>query len=546
MSNELRVFGPPGTGKTTYLSRQVEQAVDKFGLDGVIIASFTRGAAHEIASRVKELGLGREQVGTLHALCYRALGSPTIAETKAKEFNEWQSIFQLSAEGVDIDEPEQSFVTDGDRLLAAYQLQRARITPRASWPLDVSSFAALWEKWKETEGYIDFTDMIEEAIMRVIPPPVGANGDPPVVGFFDEAQDFTPLELALVRQWATDLDYVVVAGDDDQSIYSFKGSSPDAFLNPPLPDDQKRTLGQSWRMPRKIHNYTQMYITQVARREPKFFLPRPEGGHLETRPNLTYANAGPLVSEACAYAEDGLNSEGNPRTVMLLASCGYQVGAIVRELRRQGQPYHNPYRIKRGDWNPLRGSRGTTTAQRVLALLRPDAAVHGDYARPWTVGDVREWAALFPKTGIAKRGAFKEIDGAPGEQMADAEMCARVFEDGVIDALLTDPLAFLKERASPAKMQVLEFPLAIARKDPRRLMERPKIIVGTIHSVKGGEADSVYLMPDLSRAGMAEYLNGSGHDSAIRMMYVGMSRARDRLVLCGSSTSERVEWPEYK
>ena len=45
----------------------------------------------------------------------------------------------------------------------------------------------------------------------------------------------------------------------------------------------------------------------------------------------------------------------------------------------------------------------------------------------------------------------------------------------------------------------------VATRGPRALLETPKVIVGTIHSVKGGEADVVYLFPDLSAAGDAQY-----------------------------------------
>ncbi|HUX78338.1 MAG TPA: ATP-binding domain-containing protein, partial [Alphaproteobacteria bacterium] len=62
----------------------------------------------------------------------------------------------------------------------------------------------------------------------------------------------------------------------------------------------------------------------------------------------------------------------------------------------------------------------------------------------------------------------------------------------------------------------------------------PPITIGTIHSVKGGEADVVYLYPDISVAAATERMIGAGQeseDSLLRLFYVGMTRAYEELVL---------------
>ena len=53
MTTEIRVFGPPGTGKTTYIINKIlPEAIAKHGLDKVLITSFTKAAAKEIAQRL--------------------------------------------------------------------------------------------------------------------------------------------------------------------------------------------------------------------------------------------------------------------------------------------------------------------------------------------------------------------------------------------------------------------------------------------------------------------------------------------------------------
>jgi len=89
-------------------------------------------------------------------------------------------------------------------------------------------------------------------------------------------QDFTPLELALVRQWSGPMDKVMFAGDDDQCIYGFKGATPDAFLSPEIPPEHKRVLRQSYRLPAAVHAAADAWVRQLSRREPKDFAPRPD------------------------------------------------------------------------------------------------------------------------------------------------------------------------------------------------------------------------------------------------------------------------------
>jgi superfamily I DNA/RNA helicase len=73
------------------------------------------------------------------------------------------------------------------------------------------------------------------------------------------------------------------------------------------------------------------------------------------------------------------------------------------------------------------------------------------------------------------------------------------------------------------------------------LREQPRVVVGTIHSVKGGQADVVYLFPDLSQAGAAQYeRSGAPHDSVIRLFYVGATRARETLYICQRETGMAV------
>lgn len=523
---ENRVFGPPGTGKTSYLARQIKRAVEKYGPEGVIVASFTRTAAAEIAGR--QLPLGRAQVGTLHSHCYRALGCPDIAEVRRiKDWNEHYPQYRLSEGGaVDVDDPYADATayegTVGDQLLAEYQSLRARMVPREVWPLRVKAFAEAWEDWKRGINCMDFTDLIEVALQD-IPTAPGA----PAVGFFDEVQDFTALELALVRKWGSRMEYLILAGDDDQCIYGFKGATPDAFLTPEIPPENKRILSQSHRVPRAVQALAQDWIVRVQRREPKEYRPRDAVGDVIRARSGTWKRPEPLCELAAELAEQG-------KTVMILAACSYMLQPAIQVLRKAGVPFHNPFREKRGDWNPLRrgGGKRLTAVDRLLAFLRMDYQTWGEQARPWTGEDVQRWSEILRQEGVFHRGMRQVIAAWPLDAEAPLDQLASIMEeDAFVHAMELD-LDWYLASAQSSRQKALEYPVSVAKRfGGRALREEPKVVVGTIHSVKGGQADVVILFPDLSRQGYEAWQRRDRRDEVIRQFYVGMTRARESLII---------------
>jgi superfamily I DNA/RNA helicase len=77
-------------------------------------------------------------------------------------------------------------------------------------------------------------------------------------------------------------------------------------------------------------------------------------------------------------------------------------------------------------------------------------------------------------------------------------------------------------------------------------VSKPQIIIGTIHSVKGGEADRVYLFPDLSSAAQKQWFSDAGRSAVIRTFYVGMTRTKDELILCQPATMRFIKWLQGK
>ncbi|HEY6346094.1 MAG TPA: ATP-dependent helicase [Bryobacteraceae bacterium] len=537
VTREYRIYGPPGSGKTTKIARQVSLAVNKYGADQVLITSFSRSAAAELADR--EMPVAAHRIGTLHSCCWNALGRPLIAEAHVDVWNRKNVGLPLtpvrSQNKLDGDvEPDddQENTGRGDILIQRMNRCRGTLLNRDHWPSDVRDFAARWEGYKRSEGLLDFTDLIDVALQDF-----GAAPGSPAVIVADEGQDLNPMQLALVRKWGGRADYLLIAGDDDQTIYWFAGATPEAMLQPDLPEDHCIFLRESHRLPVKVQEFAEQLIHQVSRRQEKTYRPRHEQGAVH---RLAYGYKSPDYA-ILKSAEDHVRQG---RTVMFLASCSYMLRPLIQVLRKNAIPFHNPYRRSNGFWNPIRTGSRYSAAGRARALV---AAPVGQ-GLPWTRGDVALWAEWL-RPGVLKKHAAELLRDPDKRVRATPEWLSAIFEGKALadlnQALANGPAALLewwRNRVRPEDRRRIQFPADVAeRRGPTALIDTPSVIVGTIHSVKGGEADVVYLFPDLSRAGGANYqIAGAPRDSIIRLFYVGATRAREALYLCGRETGQAI------
>ncbi len=535
---EHRVIGPPGCGKTTYLSRQVAGAVAA-GLRPLVI-SLTRAAAAEAAGR--DLPIPAERVGTLHSQCYHALRRPELADTpeNLRLWNAAHPEYALSG-GVDLDgdnaaaagygsEPHRS--RRPDELMSWYQALRSRMEPvPPEGPL--ARFVRRWQEWLIERDMCDFTGLIERALAEGTPPP----GRPDVI-FVDEAQDLSRLELALTRQWGRQAGRLALVGDPDQNLYGWRGAEGGAFAGPDHAGFRvdQRTLSQSWRVPAAVHRTATAWIERSPLRTPVEYRPRAAAGRVREGQG-TWERPPAVIDDI-----EGELAAG--RTAMLLATCSYMLDLAVAELRKRGLPFHNPWRRRQGKWNPLGGSaRGIASARRLAAFLN-----HVEGAG-WTLGDLEKWTPTVTAQAALTEGRkglaqLQERWPDPEEPLPEAEL-ERTLTRWAVDAGLGPDLEWYRANLLKSWQERLEYPLRIAERRGRTaLLEEPQVVIGTIHSVKGAEADVVYLFPDLSAAGMQEWLGSAERQAAVyRLFYVGMTRAREELVLCPAASALAVDWP---
>lgn len=517
MSNETRVFGPPGTGKTTKLAEEIiPMLADKYGHNKILLTSLTKAAAKELGARI-DLGES-DIIGTLHSICFRALklSREQMTEHNFADWNQSHAMYDLRGKGKD----------PGPRCFSGYQYHKNKMIPRENWPKDILAFAEQWEDWKNRNVFYDFVDLVEMAGDMYTPP-----GSPYAI-VLDEAQDFTKLEMSTLRRWATQVKEFWVVGDEDQALYLFNGASAENMLYPELPPEQIVILDQSYRIPRTVHELAQKIIHRVKTRMPKEYKPKEEEG------TVTRCQGGFKQPEWVVKKAQQLDGH-----TMILATCDYMLNDIIKYMRDNGVAFSNPWKPGQKSWNPLE-----TKANNMLRSFLS----HGEDEPYWSTEQLLEWievvktssktspAGLIRKQGKAGikqiKEFFEEDPFAPGLHTC-REYLDQILSPEAIQPALDRDVDWLLDNITKAKATSLKFPVRIYKTQGKEgLFQEPKIHCGTIHSVKGAGAENVFVYPDISYAAATERNTREGAENLCRLFYVGVTRTKKNLFLMSKST----------
>ena len=291
MNNVVKLFGPPGTGKTTELLRLMEGLLEQ-GVSPARIAylTFTVKARAEAVERATEkFGFETEELPyfrTLHSIAYRQLGMTGSTMLRKRDLGEFSEYIGMPITGPERLTESGLAMTNGnqrgDRFLAFDHLRRHRgqgvDEAYRQWREDETIyitryFSESYEQWKRHEGLRDFTDLLEDVSE---PLPVD-------YVFVDEAQDLSRLQWQALSIIAADAERVWVAGDDDQAIFTWAGADPRELLRL---KGEVRVLGQSYRVPVEVHELAGKMVRRIKERQPKEWKPRDHRGKVRWLLNL--------------------------------------------------------------------------------------------------------------------------------------------------------------------------------------------------------------------------------------------------------------------
>lgn len=540
------VHGPPGTGKTTFIGRQVMKICEGYEWNPqsgdpspVCVCSLTRAAAREVAGR--KLPIPAYQIGTIHSMAYRAIGSPPVAEAEIESWNEKHPNYEIKANGVhaDLDEVtgESSFneVGGGTKPYQDLCRLRAMCAPVEAYPPEVKAFAMLWNEWKRENGLVDFSDMIDIAAEEPdARPPGGAR-----VIIVDEAQDVSSQEHRYLARLHEASDAVIFAGDSHQSIFRWRGADDSIFRDPSIDDRHTTTLKRSFRLPRAVKERSVAWLKgHISHYLDIPFEPRDADGEVAMSA-ATYKQPNHVIDGALrAFRGSG--------TYMIVATCNYMLKNVIEQLRSMHIPFSNPWRPKNGGWNPIGRKVDGSAVVRVVNAY--NAVVLG---RPLSYKSVSNSVEVMKSKGVLKNGvktflkqmksdapndacATNDLDNAFTEQASGELKAIR----GIGDKLEREKAfgAWLNERTI-VKPSYGYASGILAHHGLSALQEEPRVHVGTVHSIKGSTVDEIAVFPDLSNVAFEGYRfarqgDTSALDEIVRVFYVAMTRARERLTIC--------------
>ena len=270
------ILGPPGTGKTEYLLRRVEdELANDIKPQEIGYFSYTKKAAREAKDRaiIKFPHLDKKDFRyfrTLHSLAFQELGISTKDVMRDVHYKELSKLLGIKLKNT----TKRSQIIDLARVRNVSLREQFHISGHLDngWS-KLKYIADGIADYKKERNLYEFTDMIIEFNRREECPELK-------VLIIDEAQDLAPIQWTMVKKLIAYANRTYIAGDDDQSIYRWAGVNPDDLINL---EGERYILDQSWRVPRKIHDAATTLIKRVKNRIPKIWNSKSEEGVIQSQ-----------------------------------------------------------------------------------------------------------------------------------------------------------------------------------------------------------------------------------------------------------------------
>ena len=463
--------------------------------------SFTRKAAREAATRAAEkFGLDAEKdlenFRTLHSYAFSRLAMSKEKMMTAENYREFGKLVGIPIKTGKYSEDDGTFNSDNEYLtimntarvkrmdLLEYYDSRQNILDIERDTLYLLSEEL--KRYKKEKGLKDFTDLLEDFIAQETKQSFEAL-------FIDEAQNLSLIQWEMVRSLWVNAKKTYIAGDDDQAIFKWAGADVDHFIALKEEVNDIKVLDQSYRIPGgPIHELSQKIISKIDNRFDKDYKPRAEHGILRRYSDVTQVNM----------------SKGN---WLVLSSANHFLDDVKDLCELQGWYYQH------------RGSN-SVPLKLLIALNNWEK---------WRKGDIA--LGTIEIKNIYQYLGDKVLVGFRSGKTLHSDKKYLIRDCQAEHGLVTTDVWY---EAFDGLDTITENYIRNMRANGEQINKNPRIIMSTIHGAKGGEADKVLLMQDLTNAALETFSHDP--DELHRLFYTGATRAKRELHVLDPKNFDRA------
>lgn len=240
------VLAPPGSGKTLIVTERTRYLIEESGVrpDQILVITFTRYAAREMKERFERLTAGKNYpvtFGTFHSIfygilkCAYGIGANNLMSEKESSVLLQEVLDQTNIESTPEVEDEEELVRELLREVGMVKNGLCHLKDFHSKYLTQDEFAEVFRSYEHQKKELkkfDFDDMLVQCYALFRKKPEILQGWQKRFRYIliDEFQDINRVQYEVIRMLAAPRYNLFVVGDDDQSIYGFRGAKPELML----------------------------------------------------------------------------------------------------------------------------------------------------------------------------------------------------------------------------------------------------------------------------------------------------------------------------
>ena len=589
----MLVLAGAGSGKTTVLIARVARLIESGVRPWNILAiTFTNKAADELKNRlVTKLGTEAADVfaSTFHSMCVRILRRDGGKIDIPKSFTIYDADDSLRAvkkclKAIDLDEkqfaprPIAAAISHAKERLEQPKEVAAQAEKSGDFRLKVvARVYTEYQKELKEAGALDFDDLLCETVrlFRESPETLEYYQDRWKYIMVDEYQDTNHVQYMLVALLAQKYKNLCVVGDDDQSIYKFRGATIENILSfeRQFPGAKVVRLEQNYRSTQNILSAANKVIEHNTERKGKtLWTANGDGSKITVRRCVDEDAEAAFISDKVL---DGVSVGNKYSDFAVLYRMHAQSNSIEHAFVRAGIPYKvigglrfyerkeikdllaymavitNPsdnLRLERIINEPKRGIGDTTVAaaERLAAVTGQSLFEIFEHADEYA--DLSRRSAVLMRFTDTIKALAEEAEEFDAESFFDS-LCERTGYLDMLRAQGTEGEARI-ENIGELKTNLMKYEEAAEQElsgfleevalytDLDRLEETDSVLMMTLHSAKGLEFPSVFIvgMEEGVFPGMQAIYDINEMEEERRLAYVGMTRAKRNLYLSAAAS----------